>query len=218
MKPAFDLFIFDCDGVLVNSEPIANRILAEELSLIGIPTTTEQSIQTYMGRSSADSLGIITNILGFPPPGSFFERVRKRTREAFDKELKAIPGVERFIQSLTTPICVASSGGMDKIEKNLRLTGLKQYFDDTSIFSATTVKNGKPAPDLFLTAARAMGCDPVNCAVIEDSVPGVMAGKAAGMTVFGYSDLTPESELQNAGAITFTHMDDLPSLISSNIF
>ena len=190
--------IFDCDGVLVDSEPISNRVLAECLTAIGLPTTTEQSIERYMGRSWAACVALSEKALGRPLPEGFADDYHARLYTAFEAELEPIPGIEDALDRIGLPTCVASSGSHERIRRVLSLTGLLERFDDR-IFSATDVVHGKPAPDLFLFAARSSGFDVAGCAVVEDSPAGVLAGRAAEMAVFGYADLTPSDVLALRG-------------------
>jgi HAD superfamily hydrolase (TIGR01509 family) len=210
MPPAH--VIFDCDGVLVNSEPISNRVLAECLSDEGLPTTTEQSIERYMGRSWKTCEALIVKALGRPLSSGFADGYHARLYEAFDAELQPVPGIEDALDRIELPTCVASSGSHERIRRVLSVTGLLERFDDR-IFSATDVRHGKPAPDLFLHAARASGFDAARCAVVEDSPAGVQAARAAEMRVFGYADLTPEDTLRAAGARVFRDMSELPDLL-----
>ncbi len=207
-----ELVIFDCDGVLVDSETIANKIMAEELTRIGLPTTYEESIRDYMGKSLADGLKLITDRLGSPPPKEYFERSHKRSVEAFEKELKPIPGIFDALNQISIKKCVASSGSHEKIRKTLGITKLLPFFEG-KIFSAVDVKKGKPNPDLFLFAAQHMGVPPEYCVVVEDSLPGVQAARAAGMKVFGYQALTSAEVLLEAGAYVFEDMKLLPGLL-----
>ncbi|MFH2133223.1 MAG: HAD family hydrolase [bacterium] len=208
-----ELLIFDCDGVLVDSEPIANRILAEELTRIGLPTTLEESIQRYMGKSDTDCLQMIADQLGRVPPPALLENYLSRTEEAFAQDLKPVDGIHEALTRLPYAKCVGSSGSHAKIRSSLRQTGLESFFKE-QIFSAADVERGKPHPDLFLYAADKMGASPGNCIVIEDAVPGVRAAVAAGMTVFGYAALMAPPRLKAAGAEVFTRMADLPQLLS----
>jgi HAD superfamily hydrolase (TIGR01509 family) len=211
MPPAH--VIFDCDGVLVDSEPISNRVLAECLTAEGLPTTTEQSVERYMGRSWAACVQLSEKALGRPLPDGFADDFHARLYAAFERELRPIPGIEDALDRIELPACVASSGSHERIRRVLGLTGLLERFDDR-IFSAADVRHGKPAPDLFLHAAHASGFDVARCAVVEDSPAGVAAGRAAEMYVLGYADLTPEETLRAAGARVFRDMAELPDLLS----
>src|SRR4051794_40625003 len=153
---AYDLVIFDCDGVLVDSEPLSNRILAERLTAIGLPTTTEQSLADYMGRSWASCAALIEHRLGRPLPAGFADGYHEELFTALRGELRPVAGVEAVLAALGTPACVASSGSHEKIRTSLGTTGLLERFDGR-IFSASDVEHGKPAPDLFLHASRELG-------------------------------------------------------------
>jgi HAD superfamily hydrolase (TIGR01509 family) len=212
----FELVIFDCDGTLVDSEPAGNRVLAELLTEIGLPTRYEESVRDYMGRSVASCIEIIEGRLGRPVPDDFVERLRERTFAAFRRGLEPIPGVREALDRIRLPCCVASSGPPEKMRLTLGLTGLLERFDDR-LFSATEVSRGKPSPDLFLHAAARMGAAPERCAVVEDSALGVRAGAAAGMTVFGFAAATAPEALQAAGATTtFQEMSILPTLLEDH--
>jgi HAD superfamily hydrolase (TIGR01509 family) len=207
--------IFDCDGVLVDSEPLSNRILAEELTAIGLPTTTEDSVRDFMGRSWASGVKVIEERLGRPLPPDFAAGYHARLFEAFERELEAVAGVIEVLDRLHLPYCVASSGDHVRIRHALKSAGMLERFEG-KIFSAQDVEHGKPAPDLFLHAAQAMGFDPARCAVVEDSPAGAQAGRAAGMTVLGYAAFTGADELVDAGAdVTFSDMRELPQLLAA---
>src|SRR5215210_8561698 len=151
--------IFDCDGVLVDSEPLSNRILAEELTAIGLPTTLEESVRDFMGRSWASGVKLIEERLGHPLAPEFAAGYHARLFEAFERELEAVGGVVEVLDRLHLPYCVASSGDHVRIRRALASAGLLQRFEG-KIFSADDVEHGKPAPDLFLHAAEAMGFEP----------------------------------------------------------
>lgn len=204
--------LFDCDGVLVDSEPIANRILAEMLTDAGLPYTAERSVERFVGRSMASCMKLIEEELGGPAPRGFAEEYQRRTFEAFLEELRPVPGVVNVLDGLRWPACVASSGDHDKLRTTLSRTGLYPRFQGR-IFSATEVARGKPHPDLFLYAAERMGVEPHRCAVVEDSVYGVEAGCAAGMTVFGYTGTVGAAPLAARGAVVFDDMRRLPELL-----
>jgi HAD superfamily hydrolase (TIGR01509 family) len=204
--------IFDCDGVLVDTEPVANRVLAELLTEHGLPTTTEDSMRRYMGRSMVSTLAISEELLGTPLPLDFAEGYYARLGEEFARELHAVPGIVGALDAIERPTCVASSGPHDKIRLTLGLTGLLERFDGR-IFSAQDVERGKPEPDLFLHAARTMDFDPARTVVVEDTVPGVLAGRAAGMRVLAFARLTPAEALAGAGGEVFDDMRALPDLV-----
>lgn len=210
---AYDLVIFDCDGVLVDSEPISNRILAERLTAIGLPTTTEESIRDYMGRSWKTDQEIIEGRLGRPLPDGWVDAYHAEVIAAFATELEPVAGIVAALDAIDLPRCVASSSAHPRIRAALDATGLLVRFDGR-IFSATDVEHGKPAPDLFLHAASRMGVSPARCVVIEDSPLGVQGACAAGMTVIGYADLMPAERLRAAGA---SHIVDRLSALDALI-
>ena len=208
------LVIFDCDGVLVDSEPVSNRILTAMLNDLGLPLTLEQTMDRFVGRSMPACIAIIERDLGHAPPEDFAEEFHRRTVAAFDRDLQAVPGVVAVLDGLPWPHCVASSGDHAKLRATLTRTGLYDRFAGR-IFSALDVPRGKPAPDLFLHAAERMGADPARCAVVEDSVLGVQAGVAAGMRVFAYTGTVGAPALERAGAHrVFDDMSALPELLA----
>ncbi|MDX9858929.1 MAG: HAD family hydrolase [candidate division Zixibacteria bacterium] len=211
----WSLIIFDCDGVLVDSEPITNRIFRRMLNEIGLEISLEETMSVFLGRTMDDCVGIIEDRLGHAVPDNFIEQYHRRIIPAFERELKAVPGVETVLDAIPGPTCVASSGAHEKMRATLGVTGLLSRFEGR-LFSATEVPRGKPFPDLFLHAAKTFGAEPSRCAVIEDSVPGVQAGRAAGMHVFGYAGFTPSARLEQAGALVFHHMRELPVLLEEH--
>jgi HAD superfamily hydrolase (TIGR01509 family) len=183
---SYDLIIFDCDGVLVDSETLAVRAMQAVLNEAGIPAT-EAMILRCFGMKQADTLLKIAEETGRNIPDDVVPRLWPAQRRAFEAALKPMPGVVDFITRLTgAKRCVASSSHPDRIRTSLGLTGLDGYFG-TDVFSSTQVARGKPAPDLFLLAATTMGVAPERCAVIEDSIYGIMGARAAGMAAFGFS-------------------------------
>jgi HAD superfamily hydrolase (TIGR01509 family) len=208
-----ELVIFDCDGVLVDSEPIANRVLYEALIELGLEVDAAETERATRGLSMASVLTWAEAKLGRPLPKGFLEAVQSRTFAAFRAGLEPVPGVAAALERISVPVCVASSGEAEKVRLTLGLTGLLPRFEGR-IFSATEVARGKPHPDLFLHAARAMGAEPAACAVVEDSRPGVEAGRAAGMTVLGYADGRDAGPLAAAGARVFADMAELPDLLA----
>jgi HAD superfamily hydrolase (TIGR01509 family) len=211
------LVIFDCDGVLVDSEPISCRVMADAITAEGHDTTTEDVMREYMGRAWDDSLRMIEERLGRPTRAGFTEDFRAARDAALLAEVTAIAGVQEAADQLEAAgvaRCVASSGAEEKIRLTLGATGLLERFEG-KIFSATEVARGKPAPDLFLHAARTMGHSPEACAVVEDAPVGIEAARAAGMTALAFVDNAPLDALRAAGAhATFDDMGELPSLLS----
>jgi HAD superfamily hydrolase (TIGR01509 family) len=208
----FALVIFDCDGVLVDSEPISNRVLAQAITEVGLPMTTEESMATFMGRRWEDSLERIEARLGQPLPPGFSDSYRARRDAALAAELQPIPGVADAIARIPLERCVASSGAPEKIRFTLGHTGLLELFEGR-IFSAHEVEHGKPAPDLFLHAAASMRVEPARCAVVEDTLVGIEAAVAAGMAAFGLCGHFDAETITAAGARPFQAMAELPGLL-----
>jgi HAD superfamily hydrolase (TIGR01509 family) len=215
------LVIFDCDGVLVDSEPLAARVLAEALLELGLHTTVDEVDRRYRGRSISDIVKDIEGRLSGPLPPNFVPDLSARTQRAFESGLTPIEGVAgalSFIAAQGVDLCVASSGSPEKIRHSLALTGLSGFFEDR-LFSATQVARGKPAPDIFEFTAKQMGHAISDCVVIEDSIPGVTGAVAAGAAVYGF--VSPELSdpntqrllLEERGAHVFFSMNDLPGLL-----
>ena len=209
---SYGLIIFDCDGVLVDSEPPANRVFTEALNGIGLDMAFDEVCDTFIGLSMPRCLEIVESRLGGPAPARFLERLQERTFEAFRRELAPVRGVADMLARIDDPVCVASSGEREKMELTLGLTGLLPRFAGR-LFSSTEVPRGKPAPDLFLHAARNMGVEPAGCAVVEDTPIGARAGRAAGMRVFGYAERSDGRALAAEGATVFDDMTRLPELL-----
>ncbi|GAA1126382.1 MULTISPECIES: HAD family phosphatase [Microbacterium] len=208
-----ELVIFDCDGVLVDSERLSVEIDRRVLADLGWTLTTEEIVHRFVGRSAAHFRADVEAHLGRPLPDDWEAPYQQWYLEVFESDLTAVEGVEAAIAAIGGAMCVASSGSHDKIRRNLGLTGLLPTFDGR-IFSADDVDEGKPAPDLFLHAAARMGVEPSRCVVIEDSRFGVAAARAAGMRSFGYvGGLTPPSWLDGEGTTVFADMADLPGLL-----
>ena len=183
------LIIFDCDGVLVDSEMISSRELAAYLTALGRPTLAAECREVFTGLSIKAVGERVQDDWGVALPDDFVAKLRERDFAAFDRDLKTIPGIEAVLDDLSTqgvPFCVASSGTPEKIQHSLSITNLIDHFDG-HLFSASHVANGKPAPDLFLHAAKSMGAHPADCLVIEDSPAGITGAKAAGMRVLGFT-------------------------------
>ncbi|MGX1321398.1 HAD superfamily hydrolase (TIGR01509 family) [Bradyrhizobium sp. USDA 377] len=212
-RPEPDLIIFDCDGVLVDSELLSCRCLSEVLAEFGLVLSEAQALEMFLGRSTK-AIEQHYRDLGQVVPDSFLPRLKSRVLETFAGSLEPIPGVEAVISGLTVPFCVASSSDIDRVSLSLDVTGLRAHFGDR-LYTAQMVRHGKPAPDLFLHAAENMRTPPSRTLVIEDSVSGVQAGKAAGMTVWGfvggghYRSRDGRAILSAAGADrVFTRMSD----------
>ncbi|MFB7613388.1 HAD family hydrolase [Kitasatospora sp. NPDC056181] len=213
IKP-IELVIFDCDGVLVDSERIAARVQIALGAELGWPLTEAEVIARFIGRSQASIGAQIEERLGAETAALWWQRFEQLHREEVDTRLEAVDGLPGALDAITLPTCVASSGSHEKMRHTLGRTGLYERFAGR-IHSATEVAHGKPAPDLFLYAARRMGVDPAACAVVEDSRPGVQAARAAGMRAFGYAGgLTDAALLEGPGTVVFHDMRELPGLLA----
>jgi HAD superfamily hydrolase (TIGR01509 family) len=214
MAPAsVHLVIFDCDGVLVDSERLAIKVDVEMLHELGWPLSEAEVIERFVGRSDRDTQAAIEAQLGRKLPAGWAEQVTRRYRQVFDTELVPVPGVPEALDRISLPTCVASSATHEHLRYTLGLTGLYERFAGR-IFSATDVAAGKPAPDLFLHAAEQMGAAPAGCVVVEDSRSGVQAARAAGMRVLAFAGgLTPAALLEGPETILFEDMRDLPGLL-----
>ncbi|MET7656729.1 HAD family hydrolase [Streptomyces sp. NPDC005486] len=211
----YDLVIFDNDGVLVDSEPISNRLLAAYLTEIGHPTSYEDSIRDYMGSAMHRIHDLVQERTGQRLPAEFDDTFHRRVFAAFEQELEPVAGAVDVLAKLAAdgvPYCVASSGSHERIRVGHRKTGLDRWFEEARIFSSQDVGKGKPAPDLFLHAARRMGVAPERCVVVEDSPLGVRAAVAAGMDVYGFTAMTPAAKLAGTTQL-FSDLRELPDLL-----
>ncbi len=205
MTSRFDLIIFDCDGVLINSEELASAICIEAVKEVGLDLTLHEYADRYAGNPIAEIWRMVERDAGRPLPEGFQGRVDQMVFKRFSTELVPIHGVVDVLEASKYPRCVASSTQLPRLRENLGKVGLLDHFDP-HIFSGSQVKRGKPAPDVFLYAASQMGCDPTHCLVIEDSLTGVTAARRAGMNVIGFAGgghVSPglEKRLREAGAI-----------------
>lgn len=214
----FEALIFDCDGVLIDSEILVCRIAAEELTKLGYSITTEQVIQRFAGRPDHEMRAEIEHEWGRPIPEGYRESVNARTVESYATELKIMPRLMEALDQIDLPVCVASSSFPEKLRLGLETVGLYERFMP-NVVSATLVARGKPEPDVFLFAAGWMKTSPKKCLVLEDSVAGVTAGVRAGMHVLGFAggahcDAGHRQQLLDAGAsAVFCDMSEMPSLI-----
>ena len=209
------LVIFDCDGVLVDTEPVANRVLAEMVSAEGLPTTAAESMRRYMGRSMPAVITTIEAELGRELGPAFADEYYRRIFAAFDRELTEVPGAAAAVDAVERAgmaVCVASSGPYEKMRRTLGRSGLLPRFEGR-IFSATEVARGKPFPDLFLHAASRMEVAPGECVVVEDSPAGVAAARAAGMRAVGLAGPLGAQALIDAGAEPIEQLGDLLAAI-----
>jgi HAD superfamily hydrolase (TIGR01509 family) len=215
-----ELVIFDCDGVLVDSDRISLRVQAEWITSLGLPTTYEDCVRDYLGLGMPATLRLLAERLGRPLPEGWEEGLGAAVREAFRRELRPVPGVVRALEEIELPTCVASSGSQEKMALTLGLTGLRERFAGRT-YSGEEVARGKPAPDLFLHAAAGMDAAPERCVVVEDSPFGVAGAVAAGMTALGYAAVgegqaRARETLGAAGATVFTAMAELPALVATS--
>ncbi len=211
----YDLVIFDCDGVLVNSEPLANQVYVQILGEYGHQVNSEEYLQEFSGASITQRLEVTSQKLNWTPPSNFTSIFQERLAVLSRQKLKPVPGIHELIESLTVPICIGSNGTRKEILLRLKIAQLTEQFGD-AIFSGIEVPHPKPAPDVFLAAAKSFNVPPSRCIVIEDSIPGVTAGVHAGMKVYGHAAFTPAEDLQNAGAIPFANMMELKALLDTS--
>jgi HAD superfamily hydrolase (TIGR01509 family) len=217
----FDLIIFDCDGVLVDSEVISCQAHAEVLTRHGYPITSEQVFDRFLGRSTRQANLEIEAELGRSLPGDYHVQLQDELFRAFEADLQAVPHIHAALDLIDRAVCVASSGSPQRMRVSLGRTGLYDRFAP-NIFSASQVERGKPAPDLFLFAAKQMDTTPDRCVVVEDSIAGIIAAHAAGIPALGFcggSHCRPgqADALRAAGAAaTFDDMRQLPDLITQN--
>lgn len=210
----FDGIIFDCDGVLVDSERIGVHIDRAVLAEVGLNFTVEEVVSTFMGKSDKHFVDTVEAMIGRPVPDGWLQEISKRYQTAFETELTAVPGIVEALDSLQLPHCVASSGTHEKMRFTLGKTGLLNRFEN-KLFSATQVERGKPEPDLFLYAANQMGWEPSRCLVVEDSHAGVMAGLSAGMKVAAYAGGFLKHDNHNhENIVVIQEMSELGKLLS----
>ena len=214
------LVIFDCDGVLVDTERLTNQNMASIVTELGYPITGPECQRRFMGRTLESVQQMVEELTARKLPSDWPDQVRLRDLESFKAGVPAIHGVEAVLDVLDrrkVPYCVGSSGKYQKMRTTLGSSGLLPRLEG-KLFSAQDCDQGKPAPDVFLLAARTMGHPPETCIVVEDSVPGVTAARAAGMRVFAFVEdpSCDRDAMVAAGGILFEHMADLPDLLFSN--
>lgn len=207
------MIIFDCDGVIVDSERITHQVFGDFIRSLGADLSHSEMNEKFLGRRLADCLAIVEELTGRRPPADALDDYRAERDRVLRARVQPVEGVRELLRQLATPYCIASSGDHAKMETTLGATGLLSAFAGR-LYSATQVERGKPAPDVFLLAAAGMGAAPERTAVVEDSITGVQAGRAAGMTVFGFAGLVSAQALEAAGAHrTFAHMRELAALL-----
>jgi HAD superfamily hydrolase (TIGR01509 family) len=208
-----ECIIFDCDGVLVDSEVINNRTLLEMTAEFGVTMNLTEAVEAFSGIRLKEAIKTLQQRATRPFPESLEQDFRARTYEIFKKEMQAVPGVKKVLEGLTVPFCVASSGPVEKIKLNLTVTGLIGYFENR-IFSGYDINSWKPDPGIFLYAAEKMGFAPAVCAVVEDSKAGITAAVRGGFTPYGYAKPFNAKVLEKEGAKVFYNMSELPGLLS----
>lgn len=208
----YKCIIFDCDGVLVDSEPVSIQILVDMANSYGANIDLAYGMKHFKGSFMSACENKISELIPSKLPDSFQDDYRQKSFEAFKKNMKPVEGIKNLLDNLTMPFCVASSGPEDKIRLNLGLSGLLPYFEN-KIFSCYTIQKWKPDPAVFLWAAESMGFQPEACLVIEDSLSGVRAANAGGFDVFGFTAHDYTNELQLEATKTFKNMNELLELI-----
>ena len=214
---SFELVIFDCDGVLVESEPLATRVFVQILAEHNFKVNYEEYLRKFSGAVIYQRLEAASQELKWTPPANFMSIFDERLSVLTEKELKSVPGIHALLKSLSVPACVASNGSREEIVLRLKIAGLTDYFGK-AIFSGLEMPHPKPAPDVFLAAAEAFKAAPDRCIVIEDSVLGTTAAIRAGMRVYGHAAFTSSESLKAAGAIPFDNMMELKLLLSDVCF
>lgn len=204
----FEAIIFDCDGTLVDSEPITVAVLVEYVREYGLDLDFEEALGLFVGRDMPGIVKYLESKIDGQLPDIFSSEFRTRQATALRESLQAIDGAHDLLDAMTRPYCVASNAPRDKIEINLTVTGLCKYFSEESTFSAYDINVWKPRPDLFLHVAEQMNHQPNQCVVVEDSAAGIEAGLAAGMQVIGYA---PDPQRKASDKVPFVH--DLTDLI-----
>ena len=209
----YKCIIFDCDGVLVDSEPIGNQVMVDMANELGANIDLSYAYQNFKGNSLKNCTNQISKLVNGELPSNFKDEYRRRSYEKFKNEIKPIDGIKEVLQNLKIPFCVASSGPLKKIKLNLKLTELLPFFQENRIFSCYSIEKWKPDPAVFLWAAETMDFRPSECLVIEDSPIGVEAAINGGFDVFGFTALDFKGKLLERATKTFNSMGKLPELI-----
>jgi len=211
IKP-YELVIFDCDGILVESEELACRLYVDMFREHGHVLDYKETLHKFYGMTLENRLRVSEQELGWKPAADFISNFHARELELSKTELKTVPHVRELIESIALPKCVASNGSRKEINFRLRIAGLLDHFQN-ALFSGTEVPHPKPAPDVYLAAAQSFNIAPENCIVIEDSILGVTAAVTAGMKVYGYASFNSAESLKAAGALPFTSMLEMKELL-----
>ena len=211
----YQLVIFDCDGVLVDSEPIVSRVESQFLEQFDLHFTPDEICDLFKGKQTTDVIERVEELTGAPLRSDWPYDLGMAVARAFREELQPVPGIQKVLEHLRAqrvPVCVATQSPFQRMKFSLEVTGLTQYFDG-NLFNAAMVPKGKPAPDLYLFAAEQMGTAPSNCAVVEDSFTGIKAGLAAGMRVFAYVEPDERSKAEEMGCEVVAEMEALIRLL-----
>jgi len=208
----FKCIIFDCDGVLVDSEAISAKVFQQMIAELGCNLDFETILEQITGTSMKDNLEFFSEKINGELPADFETDFRKHSYKAFKTDLKPIKGIHELLNMIKIPVGVASSGPVEKIKLNLTTTKLIQFFGD-NIFSSYDIGSWKPEPEIYLHAAKKMGFKPGECAVIEDSLPGIQAAKAGGFNVFGFANDKNKTAFEELGATVFFEMQELENLL-----
>ncbi len=208
----YQCVIFDCDGVLVDSEILSNQVMVDMANELGANIDIDYAMTHFKGSYLSACVQRVCELVGVTELPNFETEYRQRSFEAFKEGLQPVAGIKEVLEELSLPFCVASSGPQNKMQLNLEITGLLPFFDG-NIFSCYDLGIWKPEPDIFLHAAKTMGFAPSDCVVIEDSPTGVTAAKRAGMTVLGYTARDTKGLLQEQTSATFSSMKELPKLL-----
>lgn len=209
----YGLVIFDCDGTLVDSEPVSNQVVADMMNALGIEMTKEKSIELFAGTQFSFIHQYVIDRVDLADDFNFEKEFRRQSKVAFEKHLNPVPGVRTFIESLTIPYCVASNGPKEKMTVTLKVTGLDKYFEEQKIFSAYDINSWKPDPGLFLHAADSMGFKPEETIVIEDTISGVMAANNAGIDCMVHRDNIDDT----FKGLDYKTFDDFSKLVLNGI-
>jgi len=212
---SYDCIIFDCDGVLVDSEEISNRVLLDMLKPLGLEVDEQYALMNFSGTSLKSIFQTISHLTQKDLPSSFEQEYRRRTYELFKTNLLPVNGILEVLQSVNIPICVASSGPLTKIEQNLKTTKLYKFFKG-NIFSSYEIGSWKPSPKIFLYAAEKMDCAPSRCLVIEDSLAGIQAARNGKFDVIGYTSEKNRTRFEAASAKVITQMKELKQILKTH--
>jgi len=211
----YNCIIFDCDGVLVDSEAISARVFQDMILELGTEIGFESVLEQITGTSMKENLQFISEIINGELPADFETDFRKRSYEAFKTDLKPVNGIADLLKKIKIPVGVASSGPVEKIRLNLTTTSLIHFFGE-NIFSSYEIGSWKPEPEIYLHSAKKMDFKPEECAVIEDSLPGIQAAKAGGFDVFGFATEKNKTTFEESGATVFFNVDELEHLLKLN--